>query len=977
MVCALAAGSAMAQSTKGGIEGTVMDDAGIALPGVTVVISSDSMQGTKTAITGADGEFRFVLLPIGTYEAVFTLSGFQTVEQQNVRVPLEGVITLEVGMSSTFSEEVLVTGESPVLDVTSTTIGTAFSGELLSDIPAARDASQVSFLAAGAVDGGGKRTKELAGNPSIMGASALENRYVVDEMDTSDPAFGYAGSGVSFNFVEEVQVKTGGYEAEYGGAMGGVINMITKSGGNEFHGDVFAYYLDEGIGGGDPTIPESAGSSITANQEIDVGFTLGGRIIRDKLWFFAAYNPNELELQVVNDVLNPDFELIQTNSLVNTFNRDYYTAKLTWQISNNHSVNLNLLGDPTDVENDYSSLFYVDVPYVETDLTYNPKRGGLNYGALWNGILSDNSFIEFNVGHHENEDTFTPNLNTTNYQDQTADGRWTLGAGDSAFFGGANSQQPGDSRERDSIKGAFTWFAGNHELKFGAGYNKVEYDMDYNMAGPSDSFCAPAHPEYGILIFDADLGEGVPAVLDCDISGDGTNDGLIQPARVGNRYRLRNGYYYNRNYKNQSTGKSEDMNLYAQDSWRIVDNLTVMFGVRAESLESTGNNSDFISDTGLVSKFDFGFSDMIAPRLGFTWDFAGNGRSKAYGHYGRFYQAIPLNLNVRSFGNESYDFYYYYYPENGLLPGVDNPGYMTYIYPSGPTRVDPDIEPTYIEEIVFGGEYEVATDLAIGAKYVYREVGEAIEDISVDEGNSYYITNPGGTFDFNPATGAPLDEPALFPTVARFYRGIELTANKRFSNNWQLFASLLYSKLEGNYEGFFSRDNQQVDPAITSKFDLPDLLTNARGMLPNDREWQFKVYGSYLFDFGLVTGYNFYYMTGHPMSKLGAHRLYGQDERFITQRGSEGRSPDLWNFDLRFAYPIPIGGFNLELSMDIFNVFNNQDAVENDQRWTSLADDDYPEPIPPELEPQTNPTWNEAFAYQDPRRIRLGVKFSW
>jgi len=977
MVCLMAAGAAMAQSTRGGIVGTVVDAMGVPLPGVTVVLTSPDMQGTRDAITDASGGFRFVLLPVGTYKLVFALDGFQTVEQTAVKVPLETVITLDVEMTSTFAEEVVVTGESPVLDVTSTTIGTAFSGEMLSDLPTGRDANSVTWLAAGAVEGGGKRTKELAGNPSIMGASALENRYVVDELDTSDPAFGLAGSGVSANFVEEVQVKTGGYEAEFGGAMGGVINMITKSGGNEFHGDLFAYYLDEGIGGGDPEVPESAGSSVTSDREIDLGITVGGRIIRDKLWFFVAYNPNQLDQAIVNDVVTTSYELLQRNTIIQTFERDYYTGKLTWQVSQSNSINLTVLGDPTDVGDDYYTPFFVDVPGIETDQTYDAERGGLNYGALWNSILSDSAFLEFNVGHHENQYSFVPTLDETNYQDETALGDWSFGVGNGANFGGPGFQQPGDDRTRDSIKAAFTWFLGAQEFKVGGGFNRVEYAMDYNVAGPSEAFCAPAHPEYGILIFDANVGEGVPAVLDCDISGDGINDGLMMPARVGNRLWLRDGYYYNRNYKNQSTGTSDDMNLYLQDSWRLADNFTLMLGVRADALESTGDNSNFITETGLVAKFDFGFSDMIAPRIGFTWDFANNGRSKLYGHYGKFYQAIPLNLNVRAFGNEAYDFYYYEYPANGLLPSIDNPGYMTYIYPLGATGVDPDVEPTYLEEIVLGGEYEVAKDLAVGAKYVYRAVGAAIEDISVDEGNSYYITNPGGTFDFNPATGAPLDEPAVFPEVARYYRGVELTANKRFSDSWQLFASLLWSKLEGNYEGFFSRDNQQVDPAITSKFDLPDLLTNARGLLPNDREWQFKTFGSYLWDFGLTSGFNFWYMTGHPMSKLGAHRLYGTDERFITPRGTEGRSPDVWSLDLRFAYPIPIGNHSLELSMDVFNVFNVQESLENDQRWTTLADDDYPEPIPPEAEPQTNRTWDEPYVYQDPRRIRLGVKFSW
>jgi hypothetical protein len=641
-------------------------------------------------------------------------------------------------------------------------------------------------------------------------------------------------------------------------------------------------------------------------------------------------------------------------------------------------VNLSVIADPTSVENNYWSLFYVDQPDVpENDQTYNPERGSLNYGILWNSILSDNAFLEVKLGHHDNKDEYQPNLDTEQWSDETSDGMWSLGAGEGAFFGGGNFRQTVDSRERDQFKAAFTWFLGSHEFKVGGGLAKLEYDMDYNVAGPSSSYCAVGHPEYGVYIFDPYLGAGVLADYDCDANNDGVMDGLQMPARQGNRWRLRDGYYYNRNYKNVSTGKSDETNIYIQDSWRIGSHFTLMLGLRAEALESTGNQSDFISETGLVSKFDFGFGDMIAPRIGFTWDFARNGRSKLYGHWGTFYQAIPLNLNIRSFGNEQYDFYYYEYPENGLLPSLSNPGYMTYIYPAGPTLVDPNIDPTYIEEIVFGGEYEVANNLAVGAKYVYRAVGKAIEDISVDRGNSYYITNPGGTFEFNPATGAELPEPTVFPEVARYYRGVELTANKRFSNQWQMYASLLWSELEGNYEGFFSRDNQQVDPAITSKFDLPELLANARGLLPNDREWQFKAYGSYVWDFGLTSGLNFYYMTGHPLSKLGADRLYGLDERFITQRGSEGRSPDIWSLDLRLSYPIRVSSYSIELSMDVFNLFNTQEALEVDQRWTTLDPTDYDPPIAAENEPATNPRWGDPYVYQDPRRVRFGVKFSW
>jgi hypothetical protein len=168
----------------------------------------------------------------------------------------------------------------------------------------------------------------------------------------------------------------------------------------------------------------------------------------------------------------------------------------------------------------------------------------------------------------------------------------------------------------------------------------------------------------------------------------------------------------------------------------------------------------------------------------------------------------------------------------------------------------------------------------------------------------------------------------------------------------------------------YSRDNQQIDPNITSKFDLPELLDNGTGILQNDREWQLKTYGSYIFNSGLVTGFNFFYVTGNPISKLGAHRTYGLDERFVTPRGSEGRTEDWWSFDLHLAYPIKIGANRLEIMLDAFNLFDEQAAVEVDQRWTVN------DPGEPDPNVQTNDDWGEPLVFAQPRRFRVGLRFS-
>jgi hypothetical protein len=977
LICLMAAGNLMAQSARGGIQGSVADTAGEPLPGVTVVINSESMQGTRSTVTDTNGTFRFPLVPPGTYTAVLALTGYQRFEQQNIRVGLEQTITLDVSLNSTFTEEVMVTAESPVIDTTSPAIGSDFNQTLLNDMPLSREFNEVVFLATGAVEGGGIANDAIGGNASIMGASALENRYVVDQLDTTDVAEGRAGTQISTSFISEMQVKVGGYQAEYGGALGGVVNMITKSGGNEFHGDVFGYFSNDSMWA-DAKIPETRGDARTVDSEWDVGFTIGGKIVTDKLWFFLGYNPNTLDQNIVNDVYGVDESILQTNDFIRTYEKGFYSGKLTWQLNQNNSITGTVLGDPTTITNQFSTSNFVDSPLAVTDQFYDSDEGGLNYGFNWNSVLGQSLMLEVTYGRHQSKQEFVPNTDVTAYQDQTTDGIWSGGASD-VFFGGPQFQQPRDDRQRQQARVAFSWFLGqNHELKFGGGWNDVKYDMLYGVPGPSDAFCTPTL-EGGPYEYDFETGTYPQIGTNCSVNNDGVLDGYAMPARIGNRYRLRNGYYYNRNYKNDSTGETEEFSVYAQDSWQVASNFTISLGVRAESSTSQGDLTKILPER----KLEFSFGDMVAPRIGFVWDPSNEGRSKIFAHYGKFYQSIPLTINVRSFGNENYDFYFYEDPVNGMLPDTNNPGVLTYIYRSSSelTFLDPAVEPQYLEEFVLGGEYEVATDLALGLKFVRRELGEVIEDISVDNGSSYFITNPGGIYTENPTNGIPLDPPVDFPAAVRDYDGVEFSVSKRFSNRWQGYASILWSDLVGNYEGLYSRDNQQIDPNITSKFDLPELLNNAYGTLQNNREWQFKMFGSYRFDFGLVTGLNMFYVTGNPISKLGADRSYGLDERFVTPRGSEGTTDSWLNFDLSFSYPIQLGNFQLDLMLDIFNIFDEQVAVEVDQRWTTLDPSDYPGGEAPPDEGadmwQENPTWGEPLNFSPPRNFRVGIRFAW
>ncbi len=964
----LAAGSLMAQTTRGGLQGTVVDEGNQPLPGVTAVITSPAMQGSKTAVTDASGKFRFALLPPGVYKAVFSLPGYQKVENENIRIAVAQTITLEVTLNSAFKEEVLVTSEAPVVDTTSTTVGTNLGQEMIADLPTGRTFQSLTFLAAGAVDGG------IAGNASIMGSSSAENRYVVDELDTTDPAFGTSGTNVSFNFIQEVQVQTGGYEPEYGGALGGVINMITKSGSNEFHGEAFMYYTDDSFST-EAKRPAGSGAVVDSYTDWDAGFDIGGKIIQDKLWYFVAYNPNFTDQNVVRDITYLSGGLYQTNTMTPKTTRQYYAGKFTWQVNENNSLTATVIGDPNKTENDYYTSNFVTTTYMPTDQTYaDHNRGGTNYGVTWNSVLNEDMILELKYGRHESSNDYLANNGDLptglDYYNV-----WTPAVGPT-YFGGPGFVQPLGDRSRDQARASFTWFLGDsHEIKIGAQWNWNKFHDIAHVSGYSDAVCVPLADDFWGSN-DANFDSRFPACT--------TSNGLagVEIGPKYSRYVYNPSWwrdYYDSNYKQDSEGETDESALYLQDSWKVTDYFTLKLGVRADAANVTGARSNLTIGPGLSQGIKLSFQDQIQPRVGFTWDYAHNGRSKLFAHYGKFYESIPLDINVRAFGNESYDMYYYWYPDSGLPSRGEggilpvNPGYLKYhLLLGGGTAADNSLGGQYLEEYVLGTEYEVMTNLAVGVKGIYRRLGQVIEDISVDDADTYFITNPGGCYDVNPVTGEELDPPTCFPYPSRIYRGVELSVNKRFSDNWQMYASLLWSRNKGNYGGLFRQDNGQLDPNITSLYDLPSLLKGAYGLLPNDRKWQFKAFGSYKWDFGLVTGVNFSWMSGVPISRLGSHEIYGGDERFIGNRGEWGRTPTLMDMDLHLAYPFKMGDFDLELMLDVFHVFNMQQITSVDETYSYCYSDEEDASDPTCL----NSRWGNATAYQSPRNYRLGIKFS-
>jgi len=958
------AGLARAQETNGAIQGRIVDQQGLSVPGATVTATGP--QGTRTATTDSEGRFNLPFLTPGVYSVRAQLQGFKSIEQRNIDVRLAQTVDLPLKMEvGGVTETVQVTASSPVIDTSTTTVGAKLDNVTLSRLPVGRTLGDIIYIAPGVSSGGGTGSS----NASIAGGSGLENQYVVDGVNITSVGFGGLGSygrgtvgalgtGVTYDVIKEIQIKTGGYEAEYGQSTGGVVNVITKSGSNNLHGTLFGYSRPQKLESAYTQITTKNGFVNTTNSQVsDGGAEVGGPVIKDHLFFFGAIDP---QWSSTSFIAPEGFPLRSLGSQGRKRKFVAYTAKGTVQASASHRFDVSVFGDPGTGDpgpQRSSSLRGATIAgFSKLD-----RFGSHNQVVKYDGVLTSSWLIEALWARSKNSTVELPTVDTWLVTDST-----TVPQG---RFGGLGFFENNEGVNKQYQAKATNVFAG-HQIRYGVQYEDIEFDDIPNYSGPTFTYPDGRKSLTGALV----------TILPDPVFG------KIYRATRGN-------YVLGRHTTQQYT------NFFVQDSWKVGDRLTIRPGIRYEQQKLVGTLANF--------KWD----NNWAPRIGVTYDPTGRGKAKIFGSWGRFYAKVPNDLAARSLSADAGISRADYFDAGLTRPvpaGVLAAGRTVHLTYAGqlPSDFDPTSKSTYLDEALVGVEYEAAPGLNVGVRYTHRTMPRILEDVGTaaltlydlpeyeDKLASveYFITNPHANY---PAT---LDGIGAFEDPIHKYDAVELTASKRLSDNWSVSSSYRWSRLFGNFEGFYRNDNGQADPAISALFDFPTndptytqigvprfgykgdiryLGALGAGPLPNDRPHQFKIFGTYNLPLGLNVGSGIQLGSGAPLTKLAANPNYQnageipegpRGSGIQTVDGFKTRTPFETTINVHLDYTLKFGTERLVFLADVYNLGN----IQRVRDYNNFSENGFQVP---------NPDYGAiggpvtGFGYQTPQQVRIGARF--
>jgi hypothetical protein len=1001
---------------EGKVTGTVMSEDGVPLPAAKVEISSPALLGTRSTMTSARGTYVFLNLPVGTYSVTASRDAFKTVVQEGVEVSPASVVTLDLTLPvGTINEQVTVTGESPIVDTKTSTIDSKLDQEMIDKLPTSRDAFYDLALTTPGMAAGSDEAQGLP-SPTAYSGATNENVFLVNGVNVTDPTSGSFGSIVNVNYdtVEEVRVIALGSKAEYGSFSGAAIDVLTKSGSNDYHGSAAFYTKLGSVADNQPTPGNVPGSSYLYVNEGDLlatdikkdwegSGTVGGPIVRDRLWFFGAFDYNR-------GTSLPPLSTVNSES----WGR-YADAKLSAAPFTNHRAYVAYHYE----NNDGNGISWGSLPGWDPSMTYGNKTKTNSVSAQWQWFSGAKTTVSGKwLGFWSNNAPYIPQ----DRPDHPGYINWWKWTGSYGSYGvnGAFPYAEAVDTSRNTLQADVSHYAegflGEHDLKFGVQYTKGRSNAQEGYFQNYVNFLYPYRWTQSVQYMQSWYGD----------------NGLL----FYNNLYSRNPFLTVRT--NDSTG------VFFDDQWALTNRLTINLGLRFDHMTAkygVGKVYDMVSspdqfaNQNLTVLRDRAASQDVydfktwSPRVGLSYQLTGDGKTVARASYGRYY--VPISAEtLRRFGPDvptatrTVQMY-----EVGPWSAVDLNGdgwidanetlaAAKLVYGQTPisetsTSFDqswtlntaPNLKDQYTDQFTVNLERELARNFSVSATYIYKHTSDMFANVPINR-----TTGQQWDYERIPYTTTAGQQESLYSVVLRDYNGDgvvdgndiqwigqnntflvtnlpaydgiaptrsfhagQLVFRKRYSDRWQALASLVYSSSSGFSRRSFRQDINVEAPMFwddTFMGNLNYTVNNMEGPLPFTPKWEVKVSGSYTIPrIEVNLGARLRFQTGRPMWMLDnypQHTQYGSPPGGVIDPGGlnqvvayDPNSPDylpsLSLLDLHAEKDIKVhGAQSLRVIFDGFNIFNTNTATD-----TSVMSDGY----------------GRVITIPQGRRFRLGVRY--
>ncbi|PZP63377.1 MAG: hypothetical protein DI597_04970 [Pseudoxanthomonas spadix] len=979
---------------------------GQATAGSTVQIVNPSTGFSRSTTVGADGTYRFSALSPGSYNVTLQGDGGAAIaSREGVYVSIGGGTPVNFttsGGSAATLDTVTVRGTAIAsqIDVSSVESTSVFTAEQLAKIPVSRDTTSVALLAPGTVRG-----DNAFGNlASFGGSSVAENQYYVNGFNVTNTFRNLNFSKIPFEAIAQQQVKTGGYGAEFGRSTGGVINIITKQGTNDFHAGANVFWSPDSLRAktknvyyANPLTPNSFGKLEEDNSKDEEDEWVGavwasGALVKDHLFVYGLLQYSQKDSQAWGNVDS-------FNNTKDSVDNPNWVLKMDWNINDSNKIEFTAFKDTQKTK----SRTYLNEP-GELDRgaligTSHSENGGENYIGKYTGYLTDNFTLTALYGHGTFDrstylrtaagdlveyggDLNVPATGCPIIVDARSDLRKAATGvyGSTCNITGGSIDRKDSKDTRDQYRVDAEWALGDHLIRFG--YDRDDYE---SVAGQAYE---------GGRIWRYSTNVGPDGQLNTADDFDIVREQIVQQG---------------------STVKLKQWAFYVEDSWNVTENFLAYIGARWDTFENlNGDGATYV-------KID----KQFGPRLGFSWDVNGDSSLKFYGNAGRY--ALPLTPSVAVRGASASLFTRQNFNFTQVDPVTGAPvnptprSALSYVNaetgePKNPeTIAAKNLDPMYQDEYILGFEQQLTEHQSIGAKGTYRKLKAAIDDNcdytpiynrAIEDGLDPVLPSAGFPYCrmFNPGkdpvyltdiedngtlTEYKIDGSLLSPDAKRTYKALDLFWNGYWDRLF-IQASWTIAWNKGNTEGGVKSDIGQADTSVTQDFDYKELMVDAYGYLPNDRRHSVKIFGNYQFTDEWSVGANLIVQSGRPKNCLGDLDLnpapgsdnfsphpYGSSffrcgtteigasgPVSAVPRGKAGRLPWTNSIDLNVAYA-PLWAPGLQFKIDVFNVFNNQKVT----AVSEVAENGY------QTDGTPLNTYGLARAYQAPRSARFMVQY--